>query len=136
MSRPAHREDRSGTAGFTLVEVLVALAVTAVTLAAIGSLMATSVRGTRSIDDHLALVETARAIEAGLPDRADLKTGSFGGQRGVYRWRVDVLPYRARFADAMPRTPWVPQAVVITVQSPDGPILRVNTVRLRRETNP
>ena len=134
MSRPARCEDR--TAGFTLVEVLVALAITAVSLTAIGSLMATSVRGTRSMADHLALAETARAIEAGLPDRAELKVGSFGGIRGPYRWRVDVLPYHPRFIDMTSPSPWVPQAVVITVQSPDGPVLRLNSIRLARGTAP
>ena len=136
MSRPARCEDRNASAGFTLVEVLVALAITAVSLTAIGSLMATTVRSTRSIDEHLALVETARAIEAGLPDRAALKAGSFGGERGIYRWRVDVLPYRPRFIDAAPSSLWVPEAVVITVQSPDGPALRVNSVRLGRRAAP
>jgi general secretion pathway protein I len=116
--------------------VLIALAIIAVSLTAIGSLMAASVRGTRSIDEHLALVETARAIEAGLPDRADLKLGSFGGIRGPYRWRVDVLPYHPRFIDTTSPSPWLPQAVVITVQSPDGPVLRLNSVRLARRAAP
>ena len=132
MSRPRCFEDRHGVAGFTLVEVLVALAIVAVSLTAIGSLMATTVRGTRSIDEHLTLVETARAIEAGLPDRADLKFGSLAGERGGYRWRVDVFPFHARFVDAQSTSPWIPEAVAITVQSPDGPILRLDTVRLRR----
>ena len=48
--RLAPCDRRHGEAGFTLIEVLVALAVLAVALAAIGSLMATTVRGTRSID--------------------------------------------------------------------------------------
>jgi general secretion pathway protein I len=121
-------------AGFTLIEVLVALAVVAVSLAAIGSLMAATVRGTRSIDQHLALVETARAVEAGLPDRGDLAVGSLTGDMGGYRWRVDVVPFVAGFVDARVPSPWVPQTVVITVQSPAGPVLRVDTVRLRRRT--
>jgi general secretion pathway protein I len=136
LSRPRCSDDRHGAAGFTLVEVLVALAIVAVSLTAIGSLMATTVRGTRLIDEHLTLVETARAIEAGLPDRAGLKFGSLTGERGGYRWRVDVLPFRARFVEAQPASPWIAQAVVITVQSPDGPVLRLNTVRLRARAKP
>jgi general secretion pathway protein I len=119
-------------AGFTLVEALVALAVVAVSLTAIGSLVATTARGTRSIDEHLALAATASAIETGLPDGNDLKVGSLTGVRNGYRWRVDVLPFRAGFVNLEQAAPWVPLAVVITVQSPDGPLLRVNTVRLRR----
>lgn len=125
-------KDRRNVAGFTLVEVLVALAVVAISLTAIGSLVATTARGTRSIDEHLTLAETARAIETGLPGGNDLKVGSLTGVRNGYRWRVDVLPFRARFINPEQAAPWVPLAVVITVQSPDGPLLRINTVRLRQ----
>ena len=134
MSRSTPLERDRAIAGFTLIEVLVALAVVAVSLAAIGSLMAATVRGTRSVDQHLALVETARAVEAGLPERGDLAVGSLTGDMGGYRWRVDVVPFIAGFVDARLPSPWVPQTVVITVQSPAGPILRVDTVRLRRRT--
>jgi general secretion pathway protein I len=135
LSPPNCSKNRHNVAGFTLVEVLVALAVVAISLTAIGSLVATTTGGTRSIDEHLTLAETARAIETGLPDGNDLKVGSLAGVRNGYRWRVDVLPFRARFIDPGQATPWVPLAVVITVQSPNGPVLRVNTVRLRRRTS-
>jgi general secretion pathway protein I len=127
-------EHRQAVAGFTLIEALIALAIVAVTLTAIGSLMATTVRGTRSIDQHLILVETARAIEAGLPDRADLAFGSLTGAIGGYRWQVDVLPFRASFVDPQRPTSWEPQAVVVTVQSPAGLVLHLNSVRLQRRT--
>ena len=120
-----------GTEGFTLIEVLVALAVVAVTLSAIGSLVAVTVRGARSVGGRLALVETARAIMTGLPDRAELAPGSFSGEFAGHRWRVDVLPFYADFVDPR-KTDWTPQTVVVRVQSPSGPILQINTVRLRR----
>ena len=56
---------RRSTAGFTLIEVLVALAVVAISLAAIGSLIAVTTRGARAVGLHLTLVETARAIVTG-----------------------------------------------------------------------
>jgi general secretion pathway protein I len=136
LSRPMRSEDRYGTAGFTLVEALIALVIVAISLTAIGSLMAATVRGTHSIDEHLALAETARAIEAGLPDRKDLNVGSLAGVRDGYSWRVDVLPFRARFIDPALPAPWVPQTVVITVQSPSGPQLHISTIRLRRGPSP
>jgi general secretion pathway protein I len=120
-------------AGFTLIEVLIALAVVSISLAAIGSLMATTLRTMRSIDQRVALVETARAIETGLPDRGEL-TGGLTGDLAGHRWRVDVSPFIANFVDPRLPTPWVPQTVVIRVQSPGGAILQVNTVRLRRRT--
>jgi general secretion pathway protein I len=120
-----------GTEGFTLIEVLVALSVVAVTLSAIGSLIAVTIRGARSVSGHLALTETARSIMTGLPDRNDLVPGSFSGEAAGHRWRVDVLPFYADFVDPQ-KTEWVPQTVVVRVQSPSGPILQINTVRLRR----
>lgn len=135
LCRPRRFEDRQAVAGFTLIEVLIALAIVAVSLTAIGSLMAATVRGSRSIDQHLTLVETARAIEAGLPDRKDLAVGSLTGVRDGYRWRVDVQPFATNLVDPRLEPRWVPQAVTIVVQSPDGPVLRINSIRLRQRTS-
>src|SRR5262245_14642763 len=66
--------------GFTLIEVLVALAVVAASLAAIGSLIATSVRGAHAVEQHVALVERTRAIMAALPRRNELSTGQVAGE--------------------------------------------------------
>ena len=131
MSRSSCERARA-VAGFTLIEVVVALALVAVALTAIGSLIATTIRGTRSIDQHLSLAETARAIEAALPGRDDLKPGTATGEMVGYRWRLDVLPFTASFVDPRLPSPWMPQTVVITVQAPGGPVLQINTVRLQR----
>jgi general secretion pathway protein I len=122
---------RRTSAGFTLIEVLVALSVVSVSLAAIGSLIAVTTRGVRSIGLHLTLVETARAIVTGLPGRDQLLPGNISGEAAGHRWRVDVLPFQANFVDPA-ATVWIPETVVVRVQSPSGPILQVNTVRLRR----
>jgi general secretion pathway protein I len=130
---PALLANRCGaTAGFTLIEVLVALTVVAVTLSAIGSLVAVTIRGARSVGGHLALVESTRGIMTGLPNREDLSFGNFSGEAGGHRWRVDVLPFNADFVDP-DKSIWIPQTVVVRVQSPAGPILQLNTVRLRRK---
>lgn len=54
-------------AGFTIIEALVALAVVAGSLAAIGSVIAASTRGAPALEQRVALLQTARAIETGLP---------------------------------------------------------------------
>ncbi|HXW23944.1 MAG TPA: prepilin-type N-terminal cleavage/methylation domain-containing protein [Xanthobacteraceae bacterium] len=134
MSRSSCERDRA-VAGFTLIEVVVALALVAVALTAIGALIATTVRGTRALDQHLSLAETARAVEAALPGRDELTEGSSSGEMAGYRWRIDVGPFVASFVDPRLATPWVPQTVVITVRAPDGPALQISTVRLRRRTD-
>ena len=121
--------------GFTLIEVLVALSVVAISLAAIGSLIAVTTRGARAVGLHLTLVETARMIITGLPDREQLVPGNFSGESAGHRWRVDVLPFYADFVDPA-QTIWMPQTVVVRVQSPAGKVLQVNTVRLRRKLAP
>ena len=133
MSRSARcdRGRRRAAGGFTLIEVLVALAVIATLLTSIGSLIAASVRGARSIDQHFALVEIARAIETGLPTRGELQVGRLSGEVSGHRWNVEVRPYSANNVDPRLPTPWVPQAVSISVRSPEGAVLQVNTVRLR-----
>ena len=124
------------TAGFTLIEALVALAVVAVSLSAIGSTIATTVRGVRSLDRRLALVETSRAILTGLPDRNELASGSLSGELAGHRWRVDVRPFVVDGAKNEDTARWLPQSVTIRVQSPSGGILELNTVRLRRRGSP
>jgi general secretion pathway protein I len=132
--RAAPSERRCSTAGFTIIEVLVALAVVAAALAAIGAVVATSVRGTRSIEQHVALMQTARAIVTGLPKRAELVPGEFSGDFAGHRWRMDVSPLAKASGDPAPATAWVPQSVVITVRSPSGTVVQVNTVRLHRRS--
>ena len=132
MSPSTKLQSRDTSAGFTLIEVLVALAVLAVSLTAIGSLVATNIRATRALDQRLALVMTARAILTGLPDREELAVRNSSGEIAGHRWRLDLLPFVADFVDPRRVTPWVPQAIVLRVQSPTGQVLRVDTVRLRR----
>jgi general secretion pathway protein I len=122
-----------GTDGFTLVEVLVALTILAVLLSAIGALVATSVRGVRTIERHLMEIEIARGIATALPDRDQLVPGNLHGNVAGHRWRLDVLPFIASFS-APPSTPWVPQRVIMTVHSPSGGALQIETVRLQQRS--
>ena len=126
----ATRCKRRWSEGFTLIEVLVALAVVAASLAAIGSLIATSVRGARAVEQHVALVERTRAVMAALPRRDELSIGQTAGEIAGYRWQLNVLPYPTGQTGAASQ--WVPRMVVTTVRSSSGTALQVQTVRLVR----
>jgi general secretion pathway protein I len=118
-------------AGFTLIEVLIALALVAVSLVAIGSLMATNARGVRSLEQHVALLQTARTVmTAAIPSRAALRPGAVSGQTDDYRWTIDVSPLGGGWTVPDADVPWVPELVRVRVRSPSGAVSDIRTVRL------
>jgi general secretion pathway protein I len=120
-----------GTAGFTLIEALVALAIVAAVLGSIGAVIATTVKGTRGIDQRLALGGTAETLLAALPARTLLKPGRQSGETAGHRWRIDVAPMNVAVASEAPQTQrFVPLAVTMRIQAPGGPAMQVTTVRL------
>jgi general secretion pathway protein I len=119
-----------GVAGFTLIEALVALAIVAAVLSSIGAVIATTVKGTRSIDQRLALTGAAETLLAGLPARNLLKPGRQSGELAGHRWRIDVVPINAADASATPTQRFVPLAVNLRLDGPGGPVLQLTTVRL------
>ena len=120
-----------GTRGFTLIEALVALAIVAAVLGSIGTVIATTVKGTRGIDQRLELSGTAESLLAALPARTLLKPGRQSGDLAGHRWRIDVSPMNVAVASDAPQTGrFVPLAVTMRLQSPVGPAMQVTTVRL------
>jgi general secretion pathway protein I len=120
-----------GVAGFTLIEALVALAIVAAVLSSIGAVIATTVKGTRSIDQHLALSGTAETLLAALPARTLLTPGRQSGETGGHRWRIDASPMNVAVANDAPQTGrFVPLAVSIRLQAEGGPAMQLTTVRL------
>ena len=119
----------SDTAGFTLIEALVALAIIAVVLGTIGSVIATTVKGTRAIDQRLALAGTAGTLLADLPARSLLKPGRRSGELAGSRWRVDVAPMKVPGGD-LSSGRFVPLAVNLRLQRADGSAIQVTTVKL------
>jgi general secretion pathway protein I len=128
LSRKNCSNDR---AGFTLIEALVALAIIATVLSSIGALIATTVKGTRAIDQRLALTGTAETLLAALPARHLLTPGRQSGELAGYRWRFDVSPMSTAMGGAAAQTGrWTPMAVAMQLQAPGGPTMQLNTVRL------
>jgi general secretion pathway protein I len=127
---------QSATAGFTLLEVVVAIAVTAAVLASIGSLAFANMRNVRAIEQDLSAVEVSRVILGHLPDRQTLAPGSYTGAIAGNRWRIDVTPYVGEYAaqaSIAGRQPaFSPMLVIVTVQGPGGRLQRLETIRLAR----
>jgi general secretion pathway protein I len=131
-----------GTAGFTLIEVLVAIAVLAVVLGAIGAVVGNTVRTIHSVDRRLPLLETAQSLIASLPTRDALQPGTQSGTSGDFRWRIDAVLLNRNVPDnaaavlstaatgAPPKVSWVPLAITVRVQGDEGPPVRLDTVRL------
>jgi general secretion pathway protein I len=115
------------------MEVLVAIAVIAITLAAIGSVTASATRGVRNLEQRLALVETARTVASTLPPRDRPVSGTLTGDIYGHRWRVDPVPYTGGGIAPLDDSPWFPATFKIRVQSPTGAIIGVETVRLQRK---
>jgi general secretion pathway protein I len=129
---PAATRNAAASDGFTLIEVVVAIAVLALVLGAIGSAVGTTVKTLRSVDRQLPLLETAQGLLASLPERNALRPGAQSGTTGAVQWRIDVAPLNGAVAGT--GTPvsakWMPLLVTVSVQGRDGPPVRLDTIRL------
>jgi general secretion pathway protein I len=118
-------------AGFTIIEVLVALAVVAVSIVAIGSVMSTNVRGVRLLEQHVTLMQTLRAVMAAdVPPRAQMGFGTLSGKTNGHQWRIAVGPMGDEWSAAGEDAAWIPALVRIQVRSPSGAVMDLRTVRL------
>lgn len=131
-AEPPVSKRRRRSSGFTLIEAVVALAVVAMSIAAIGNLTNATLRSRVFVARHLAQVETTQQILAGLPGRDGVASGPLSGERESYAWALGVAPFRAEFASAGGASSWVPAQLTLTVQGPSGARLSVDTVRLVR----
>jgi general secretion pathway protein I len=114
-----------------MIEAVVALALVAFMLAAIGSLFASGMIGARTLEQRVALVETARLVATSFPRRREFQMGDFSGEISGHRWQTRVSPFLGG-GEAVLDSPWIPQSVVVRVQSPSGAILSIETIALQR----
>jgi general secretion pathway protein I len=120
-----------GDLGFTIIEVLIALAVVAVSVIAIGSVMATNTRGVQSLEKHVALMQTARLVMAtAVRPHPTLEPGVSTGQIRDYRWQVNVGPIGGGWVVPDADVAWVPELVRVRVRAPGGATVDLETVRL------
>jgi general secretion pathway protein I len=132
LSKPIRASIRPSTAGFTLVETLVALALLATVTAAIGGLTALTSRTGRYTERHFAEVETARGIVAQLSSRSDLVTGTLSGETAGDQWRVDTQWDLDDLVSSNTQVLWAPLRIAIQIRDPGGKILRFDTIRLSK----
>ena len=132
------RPDPEPQAGFTLFEVLVALAVLAAVMAAVGSLASVGRRANRAEVARVELAQVARRLVNELTDRS-FANGASGASDG-YAWRIEAepLPTVPPPANAL-QTPqaarqsvWIPFRVRLHVTGPTGASADIVTIRLGR----
>ena len=118
-------------AGFTIIEVLIALAIVAVSIVAIGQVMATNASGVRRLEDHVALVQSAQAVFATeIPARSALAPGSRSGRTGDMGWQIDIAPVGGDWIVDDADAPWIPELVKVRVRGRSGAFIDLETVRL------
>jgi general secretion pathway protein I len=113
-----------------MIEAVVALALLSIILAAIGSLVARNVRGAQQLEQHTALMQTARLIASRLPQEGEPLPTQLAGREAGYRWQMRISPFMDTDA-AIPDSPFIPRRVELRVQSPTGAIVSLETVRLQ-----
>jgi general secretion pathway protein I len=119
------------TAGFTLIEALVALSIVAVALSSIGALIAGTIRGTKSVEAKFNRLNVASTLMTSLPDRAQLTQGPLAGAIANHPWQIRTAPF-VMPNGSLQNSEWLPQSVRVTVQSPSGASIEISTIRLLR----
>ena len=125
-------DSSAGARGFTLIEALVALALLAAGLAAIGRLGYGALAAARRAENRLELISAARAALTALPDRRASRDGVSSGQIFASRWRLAAAPFRDVASGGPADSGWIPQILELNVGDGAGGSLTVQTVRLRR----
>ena len=119
------------TAGFTILEVLIALAVVAVSIVAIGSVMSTNARAVRTMEQHVMLMQATRSVMAAdVPSRAEIGFGTWSGRTEGHQWKIEVGPMGDGGNSVNEGAAWIPALVRVQVRSPTGAVMDVRTVRL------
>jgi len=125
-----HKMAPEAESGFTMIEAVVALALVAVLLVAIGSLVAMNSRGVRGLEQHVTLAETARLIATGLPRNGEPMPRNLAGRVGGYRWQMRLSPFLDQDA-VVQESRFTPVRIELRVRSPSGAVVSLETVRLQ-----
>ena len=117
--------------GFTLIEIIVALAILAVALGALFQSFSTGLRATAVTDRQAAAVMLAQSLLDRIGQDIPLAAGE---QAGVaddgLRWSVTIVPSPLIAPDRRADSPLLPFDVVVTVAGDGGRPLTLATLRL------
>ena len=120
-------------AGFTLIEVLVALAVVSVSIVAIGAVVARNAYAVRKFEQHVTLVSDTRlALTTALADRGRLQPGVLDQRSGTGSVVLRINPLGGDWEQPTGQQGWVPEAVTMRVRTGSGAVAEVQTVLLVR----
>ena len=133
MSRTLVAPNDRAAAGYSLIETLVALAVVACSLLAIGALMGSNARGSRQLEQHVALVQAAyNALWLAFPSRLSPDSPVQSGESMAHAWRAEAEPFAIDLGAPTGDVAWIPQKITLKVRSSSGAAIELETVRLFR----
>ncbi|CCE03139.1 prepilin-type N-terminal cleavage/methylation domain-containing protein [Bradyrhizobium sp. STM 3809] len=125
------REHHRRQAGFTLIEVLVALAVVSVSIVAIGAVVSRNAASVRKLEQHVTLVTDARlALATMLADRSRLQPGNIDQRSGSGSVVLQISPLGGDWSEPAGEQGWIPERVTLRVRTGSGAVTQVQTVRL------
>jgi type II secretion system protein I len=130
MSESTKAED-AASAGFTLIEVLCALAISALALVYLMQSLSSSQRAARQIDDQLGASIVAQSVLTEERQTFVSPSGLKSGDEGKYHWEVTALPINSSLAGVAPPGFSLYRLVVSVSWYPRGN-LQLETVKLGR----
>ncbi|HTQ15201.1 MAG TPA: type II secretion system protein [Rhizomicrobium sp.] len=90
---PTRRSRTGDEDGFTLLEILVALAILSVSLATLLGIFSMSLDRTRQSEDEMSARVLAQSLIAQADSVSDPRLGTLSGTSNGYAWRLDLKPY-------------------------------------------
>jgi general secretion pathway protein I len=131
---PARFPSSSSARGFTLIEVLVAFAILALTLAALMQVFTTGLRSADAVDRHLMATMLARSVLDDVGTEIPIVAGEQSAEiEQGYRWTVRILPSGAIPPVAEAEWITVPYEVQVEVAWNGRPVTTLTTLRLAAE---
>jgi general secretion pathway protein I len=130
----AQPRSSSSARGFTLIEVLIAFAILALTLAALMQVFGAGLRSSDAVDRHLMATMLARSILDDLGAEIPIAAGERTGEIGQgYRWTVRIQPSTTIPPIAIAEWVQTPYEVQVEVTWNDRPITKLTTLRVVAE---